>query len=151
MNQIENISNSDMGKLSFFSKVYKTYGLQKYLTFPLKQASRSYITKLRISAHTLCIETGRYNKPPIPRQNRLCKFCPNSIEDETHFLLNCPKYEPQRNKYDIFKIPNFTTEAIALKTIMNPDDHNMAKQLSFFIFEAFEVRYKSLNEITQDT
>ena len=30
----------------------------------------SYLTKLRISAHTLNVETGRYCTPVIPRENR---------------------------------------------------------------------------------
>ena len=44
------------------------------------------LTKLRISAHPLYIETGRYSKPPIPKEKRLCSSCRLFIEDEKHFV-----------------------------------------------------------------
>jgi hypothetical protein len=34
-------------------------------------------------------ETGRYTKPKTPLNLRTCPKCPNEIEDETHFILNC--------------------------------------------------------------
>ena len=37
------------------------------------------------------IDTGRYDN--IPRDERLCNLCDcNRIEDETHFLLDCPSF-----------------------------------------------------------
>jgi hypothetical protein len=54
---------------------------------------RSILTCFRISAHKLEIETGRYTTTKTPLENRLCKQCNLSeIEDEEHFLINCPKY-----------------------------------------------------------
>ena len=48
------------------------------------------LTHLRISAHTLAIERGRYIRPIIPPEQRLCTYCPNDkIEDEYHFLIEC--------------------------------------------------------------
>ena len=50
---------------------------------------RRAITKLRISSHRLKIETGRYLKLKVNK--RLCNKCDlNKIEDEIHFLLECP-------------------------------------------------------------
>ena len=50
---------------------------------------RRAITKLRISSHRLKIETGRYLKLEVNK--RLCNKCDlNKIEDEIHFLLECP-------------------------------------------------------------
>lgn len=45
--------------------------------------------KFRISNHKLNIETGRYEK--ISRFDRIYPVC--GIEDEIHFLFNCPKYD----------------------------------------------------------
>jgi hypothetical protein len=50
-----------------------------------------HLTKLRISAHTLLIEKGRYHRPKISRNLRLCSSC-NKIEDEEHFMLYCNRY-----------------------------------------------------------
>ena len=62
---------------------------------------RKFYTEMRISAHNLEIEKGRYLK--IPREDRLCKFCINLgtsvIGDELHFLLQCPLYEDERVKF----------------------------------------------------
>ena len=50
------------GKLRMYSKLKITFTLKKYvLHFP--QNVRRNLTKLRISAHNLAIETGRYTKP----------------------------------------------------------------------------------------
>ena len=64
--------------------------------------------KLRLSNHKLNIETGRYDK--ILRCHRICPVCGLNIEDEIHFLFNCPKYLSIRD--DEFseidnRIPNY--------------------------------------------
>ena len=63
MNQLMHIRNSETGKLRFFSKILATFELQKYLTFNINRYVHSFLTKLRLSAHSLAIETGRYCKP----------------------------------------------------------------------------------------
>jgi hypothetical protein len=45
----------------------------------------------------LSIETGRYARPPVPVENRLCVVCnKNCVESEKHFLLDCPLYDDLR-------------------------------------------------------
>jgi hypothetical protein len=68
--QLQNIEFSKSGKLLFYSKIRKNYELQDYLKFPIVKTVRSKLTKLRISAHSLQIETGRYSRPYIPRESR---------------------------------------------------------------------------------
>jgi hypothetical protein len=55
------------------------------------------MTQLRISAHCLNIERGRYNKPKIPREERFCKFC--QFCPEEHFLISCHKYKDIRKTF----------------------------------------------------
>jgi hypothetical protein len=45
----------------------------------------------KVSSHPLLIEKGRYFRPKIKRENRLCSQC-NQIEDEQHFLIHCTKF-----------------------------------------------------------
>ena len=48
---------------------------------------RNSVTRFRLSAHNLPIETMRYIN--VPRNLRLCPFCCSSIGDEKHFFLDC--------------------------------------------------------------
>ena len=77
------------GKLCTYSTFKTNFGLEKYLLIIKNFEQRCRLTKFRISAHKLNIETGRYKG--IPRHNRLCTRCDlNVVEDETHFLCVCP-------------------------------------------------------------
>ena len=58
---------------------------------------RVSMSRLRLSAHRLCIETGRRTKPnSIPVNERKCLIC-NVIEDEYHFVLGCLMYKYVQN------------------------------------------------------
>jgi hypothetical protein len=63
---------------------------QNYLHFPIAKENRSLLTKIRISAHSLTIETGRYNGNGTSREDRFCQFCPSLVEDEMHLLSFVP-------------------------------------------------------------
>jgi hypothetical protein len=88
MSQLSHIKNTEKGKLRFFSNVYTTFELQKYLTFGISKSFTLFLSKS--SAHSLAIETRRYNKPFAPTEERYCKYCLNQVENEKHFLLYCP-------------------------------------------------------------
>lgn len=81
--------------------IYKHFNtsrqMAQYLSKPIAEHRRIAISKLRLSAHTLAVETGRYAR--IDRENRLCTMCDrNEIEDEYHVTLICPKYRELRNR-----------------------------------------------------
>jgi len=59
---------------------------------------RKIITRWRLSNHKLKIETGRYSRPVIPREDRICSIC-FILEDEHHAVFVCPAYESIRSKY----------------------------------------------------
>ena len=62
------------------------YNLEPYLLLP--SHLHTAIGRFRISCHSLAIETGRYTRPPLPPEERVCQTC-GVMEDEKHFLLNC--------------------------------------------------------------
>ena len=76
------------------------------------QSRDRFLTKYRLSDHSLAIEKGRYKKAWLPRDQRICGHCTTGeVETEMHFLLHCPKYEEIRQQYfSIFakKVPNFS-------------------------------------------
>ena len=70
--------------------------VQSYLTQGVPAKYKKYISKFRLSAHSLKVETGRYDA--TARENRLCTMCNlEDIEDEYHFILKCPNYTDIRN------------------------------------------------------
>ena len=62
------------------------------------------LSKMRVSAHKLAIESGRYTRIKTPKRERLCTVCNSGeIEDEEpreeHFLLNCNAYTSIRHVF----------------------------------------------------
>ena len=73
------------------------FGCEKYLSIVQNFNLRRSLTRLRLSAHQLAIEKGRYMG--IPRHNRVCPRCSSGeIEDEMHFLFNCNSLKNERHK-----------------------------------------------------
>ena len=73
------------------------YKLENYLFVIRDYKLRKSISKLRLSSHELMIEKGRYTKPKVPAEKRLCKCCTTgSVENEMHFLLECPAFSLER-------------------------------------------------------
>ena len=81
-------------KVKTYSVLKTEIGLETYLADIKNIKHRCAMAKLRVSNHALLIETGRHSK--IERQLRFCPFCPTIIEDEIHFLVQCPNYKDMR-------------------------------------------------------
>ena len=88
-------------KLSFYHKNKNKFAREIYLDV-IKGFSRRYsTTKLRISAHNLEIERGRYTG--IAKESRFCTWCSTSmgmdvVENENHCLFDCDLYAKLRAK-----------------------------------------------------
>ena len=89
--------NEADSKLRTYKLFQNTIGLGNY-TLINNIAQRREFAKLRISAHQLRIELGRYSVPKkTPLEERICQYCnSNQIEDEKHFVMNCPLYASDR-------------------------------------------------------
>ena len=86
------------GKLDTYCKLKTQFGCEKYINEIRNLNYRRSITKFRISAHRLKIETMRYIK--LDRSERLCTKCSTgAIEDEQHFLMECSKFNAFRNRF----------------------------------------------------
>lgn len=93
-------------------KIHLDY--ENYLNILNAKYARS-LTKFRISAHNLAIERGRYTRPFTPLELRTCPHCPNSIQDEIHFMISCTKHSNER---DI--LFNLITEQCPQFTLLSP-------------------------------
>jgi hypothetical protein len=125
-------------KCIIYKHLIDTFSLQYYLTKSLPLMYIRLITKFRLSAHKLSIESGRYSN--TPRHNRLCNICGSvDVEDEFHFILKCPAYISQRksfikkyyfNKPSVFKL-------VQLLSVQNVKELiNLRK----YLYQAIEIR-----------
>ena len=86
--QIEELIRLQNGKLTFYQQFKKYHSFEKYLSTVRNPHHRKSLTRLRLSAHHLPIELGRYKN--IHKSERLCTLCSiNTIGTETHTLFEC--------------------------------------------------------------
>ena len=107
---------------------------------------RSFIAKLRLSVHSLEIETGRYAN--IPRSRRICKLCQHGVEDVHHFLLTCQSLQCLRTKF-FDKMANLIVGFYNMGTkekiihILNPTELSR-KAIASFLNSSFTLRSNML-------
>ena len=61
----------------------------KYETYLNLHPFNKIITKFRLLNHYLPIEKGRYVKPKLDRNQRICTFCKSHVGDELHVIFEC--------------------------------------------------------------
>ena len=70
--------------------------MSEYLEIVNIKKFKIALAKLRVSSHRLEIEMGRLARPErIEFDDPKCKLC-NKLEDEFHFVLECPLYNDIR-------------------------------------------------------
>ena len=106
------------------------------------------VARLRMSAHRLAIETGRHVRPKICKEERICKNCDlEEVEDETHFLLQCPLYCQQRTIL-MRTIPSHTTSESQEELfiiLMKSKETAVIKALGKYIHAAFKIREEHMS------
>ena len=147
------VSKSSGNKLRTYALLKQDYSLEPYLESDLPSHLIRAIARLRTSSHSLAIETGRYCRPRLPPEQRLCKLCDkNHVEDEKHFLLDCPAYSLFREQLyksipDISGILDVNDKFVSM---MTSKDHDTIKALAKFIAKAFTYRKESLKFAEQN-
>ena len=120
-----------------------------YLTIPMSFICRKYLALIRLSNLAIRIETGRFERPRIEENFRLCQVCLDgvSIENENHVIFKCTSYNNIRMSWlSKIKTPeNFCDLAISekLKVVLNwPENVKLTSQ---FLIDAFNKRSKIIN------
>ena len=84
-------------KLRTYKLFKKDFRLENYLIEIENTKHALALARFRISSHNLRIETGRYDQRKTKPKERLCIYCRSqAVEDEQHFLLQCPLYNNER-------------------------------------------------------
>lgn len=118
---------------------FADFQYQNYLDVLNITKYRENLSRLRLSSHRLEVEVGRWAKPnKIPYQNRKCKVC-HVLEDEFHFLLECPLYTDLRKRY-INKFFWARPNMLKFIELISISHGKTLKQLSVFIEKAFQLR-----------
>lgn len=86
-------------KLQTYSSFKSQFFQEPYLSLVRNRNQRCHLSRLRVSAHRLGCERLRYSRPPVPRDQRFCDYCPpkpgpggqlvRPIDDEVHCVTSC--------------------------------------------------------------
>lgn len=128
---------------AIFYRSFASFQFQPYLDKINVNKYLQAFCKLRMSSHRLEVESGRWVRPNrIPLDERKCSFC-QVLEDEFHFVIECPLYEVLRKKY-IAKY--FWTRPNMYKFIelINSTNTRYLRKLCIFIYQAFKLRTEYL-------
>ena len=126
----------------FYAKIKNKFEEEPYLKHMNNAANKYRTTRLRISAHDLEIETGRYKN--ISRSERCCNWCniktgESVVEDESHVLLQCELYNKPRKKLLT------TLKNMAQKMCPNfPSDQSKPDVIDKLMFEYSSLTMSSL-------
>ena len=87
-------------KLRIYATIKQELRLEEYLLQDkVPKQGKIVFTALRIGSYPLRIETGRWQFPIEPREERVCLKCMSgAVEDEKHMMLDCKAYELQREE-----------------------------------------------------
>ena len=110
----------EVSNLQYVDVLYNSFMTEKY---------RTVITRWRMSCHSLRIQTGRYNRPRIPRDQRTCKAC-NVLEDEQHALFDCAAHTFLRLRHASI-LSTYTT----VQLILHPNSIEDANNIGRYILE----------------
>ena len=108
---------------------------------------RKFITRLRISAHSLRIQSGRYARNRIQRNERYYQSCSKrDIEDEYHFMLICPCYSDIRKLY-IKRYYCIHPSMFTFISLMQSNNRNEICKYAIYYKKAMAIRTSILNNI----
>ena len=146
------IGNVDRHPILRTYAIFKTkFTQENYMELLSNKKYQRAISRFRVSSHRLGIETGRHEKPRVPPELRLCKYCESeAVDDELHFLINCDFH--LRDRQILFSLvgkntDNFysLTDIDKFKEILTSQGHDVILALGKFIHDGFKSRDRVYN------
>ena len=119
----------DSSRASFYREIVTENSFNHMLDIVNVTSHRIALIRLICSSHRLGIETGRWQRPQIPRENRKCSAC-HKLDDEYHFLLECTLFSEYKRKFikQYFgKRPSMMECTLLLNTSSKKELRNVAK------------------------
>ena len=146
------IKCSELPKLRTFILFKDFYSTPSYLTKCLSFVQRRFVAKIRLGCLEIQLETGRYARPRLQEEERVCQICNNEnlrVENELHFVFECKKYENERHLWlSKLIIPtNFLTLQPGEKLDLVLNNHCNVKLTSQYIVNIFDIRSKIISSL----
>ena len=118
---------------------------ETYLTQVKNRKHGDALTKLRVSDHKLMIEEGRTKRPKIPREERKCPTCLDTVENVEHFITTCLLYKTRIELFQKVSIilpgfRNITNKTVQFIFLFSQENSEINTMLAKHVFEWFEIR-----------
>jgi len=126
-------------KLRTFRLFKDNVSTEGYVKHSVHRKKRSLMAQFRLGVLPLKIETGRYQN--IPEEERTCDSCSNTIENEIHFMFDCPQYSATRDiLLDAARLFDTDFENLTVSDKLKILLSTRWKDSSKFIIEAWTIR-----------
>ena len=129
----------DHNKLRLYKTFKGSFKQEPYLSIVNNRNQRAWLTRYRISAHNLRIESGRHTSPVTPVAQRVCVYCTSGdCDDELHAILKCETFRIKRQCFlsrMIALCPSFSTltDEQKLSSLLCPVTAEIAKCVNKYL------------------
>ena len=120
-------------RFSFYKTFKKVFLAELYLNDITVKKFRDALIQFRLGLNNLKVNR-RFERANLDKK---CDFCEDLLEDEQHFLLQCPKYDPIREKY---LNSYFNLDVITVAELLETLDLICIRQLAMYIYYGLEMR-----------
>ena len=129
----------DRERYSLYCTIKTRFEEESYLQDVNIYCFRVALTQFRLGVLPINNNLQRHYDCPSAKN---CVFCKNVIEDESHFLLDCPLYSDLRNR--------FFTDLPSLNVIrvLRWKNERRCQQLSQYLFHAVKRRQKYVDSVS---
>ena len=137
--------NSELAEssMTLFFRNTSDFGFKAYLNIVTVKKFRRALSRLRMSSHRLEVEMGRWKRPvKVAYGERKCRVC-GVLEDEFHFLIECPIYVNLRAKY-IKRYYYISPSMYKLVELFSTNNNRDIQNLATYVYKAFDERNKTL-------
>ena len=88
-----------------------SYQMASYLKEVTSRAQLRRLAQLRTGSHQLRVETGRWERPRVAREQRICQRCScSAVDDEAHMIWGCPALIDERVQHsELFEDSTITS------------------------------------------
>ena len=111
-----------------YKELKENHDSELYLTAITVTKFRKIYTKLRLGILDLQNNKAFYDE----NINTTCPTCKQKVENEIHFLLECPSYNYYRTKYILKHWPD--TSKLTLRELLNTQNPDQIKDIAMYTF-----------------